>query len=188
MSRAERHSAAESAGHVPGGLPDAPPRPRKTAPDTTPHWTVAAFDRAIVGGMVGFVGACLLAGIGLARWLFASLRNHLVMDADGLGWLVLYVLGGAVAGGAGGVLFPLAKSRLGAVRVGMVAVQPLLAAIFYMEMRSDPTAGDALVFMWGGMTLVFGPAIGLAWTRPWYSPVKGGDASHPPLDSGVRFR
>ncbi len=173
MSRAERHSAAESVGHVPGGLPDAPPRPRKTPPDTTPHWTVAVCDRAIVGGLIGFVGACLLAVIGLASWLYASFRNHLVMDADGLGWLVFYVLGGAVAGGAGGVLFPLAKSRLGAVLVGMVAVQPLLAAINYMEMRGSPAAVDELVFVWGGMTLAFGPVIGLAWIRPWYFPAGG---------------
>jgi len=61
----------------------------------------------------------------------------------------------------------MAKNKLGAIVVGLVAVQPLLLTIVtqFGKPTGEDRPGD--LFAWVFTTLAFGPVIGLVWIRGW---------------------
>ena len=117
---------------------------------------------------MGFVGAAALALIGIIRWVVVSLTRPVDASFQDLLGLGIYVLSGGAAGVVAGMLFPLAKSKIGAALVGMVSIQPFLYGIILLITSDEPQSQDATLFVWILMTIVFGPVIGLAWIRPWY--------------------
>jgi hypothetical protein len=119
-----------------------------------------------VGAALGFIGAAALALIGIIRWALVSLTRPVDASLQDLVGLGVYVLGGAAAGIIAGMLFPLARNKIGASVVGMVSIQPFLYGIFLIT-SDEPQSGGTNLFVWLLMTIIFGPVIGLAWIRPW---------------------
>lgn len=117
---------------------------------------------------MGFIGAAVLALIGIIRWLVISVTRPVDASLQDLVGLGIYVLSGAAAGVVAGMLFPLARSKFGAALVGMVSIQPFLYGIILLITSEEPQPQGATLFVWILMTIVFGPVIGLAWIRPWY--------------------
>ena len=130
----------------------------------------AAISRAAVGTFIGLLGACLFLVIGLVRYLIATASGASIAGPADLTGPALYAFGGAAAGAVSGLLFPLAKHKLGAALVGIVAIQPWLYGILLIIQSEQPVDSGADTFAWIMMTLIFGPAIGLSWIRPWHAP------------------
>lgn len=119
-----------------------------------------ATGRALSGLVIGLLGSGVLLGIGLLRALVAvPLGTPIGFGGEEAQMAAGFLLGGALAGIAGGLLFPLARIKLGAVAVGIVAFQPLLFAILLLT-------EDAHWSTWLIMTAIFGPVIGIAWIHP----------------------
>jgi hypothetical protein len=116
---------------------------------------------------MGLIGAAVLALIGIIRWVVVSLAHPVDASLHDLVGLGIYVLSGAAAGVVAGILFPLARSKVGAALVGMVSIQPFLYGIILLITSDEPQSQGAKLFVWILMTIVFGPVIGLAWIRPW---------------------
>ncbi len=110
---------------------------------------------------IGLLGASLLVAVGFARALVGLVRGSSVaVGPEDLALVIWYVAGGGAAGLIAGLLFPVARSKPGAILVGAVALQPLLLAILFVE------GYDWLT--WVIMTAVFGPVVGIAWVHRWH--------------------
>ena len=113
--------------------------------------------------MIGLLGGLILLIMGVVAWLLSD---------DPIGWgeislFSFYLLGATAAGVVAGVFYPWAKSKTGAVVVGMIAIQPFLYGIMLIvrAVEEEPIGSGGELFTWLVMTAVFGPVIGLSWIR-----------------------
>jgi hypothetical protein len=129
-----------------------------------------AIGRAIAGGLLGFVGGTLLlmlGGTGILIWWISEGFPSPAPLGQIFPFASMYILGATGSGVIGGLLFARAATRVGAVLVGVMALQPFLWGLSRIsQLWYGPSGTSEFLVTWLIMSLTLGPVSDLLGFAP----------------------
>ena len=133
--------------------------PGDSAKDHLPPGT-----RMVFGGVFGLIIGLFLLGVGVVRMLVAAAGlGQISFQSGDLAAAAWYLVGAVASGTLGGLLRPLSRGYVASALTGMVAFQPMCWIIIAISENGVPSTFDFVGWMF--MTVLFGPAIGIALLR-----------------------
>lgn len=126
------------------------------------HTPTAARLRLIRGARIGVRTGALLTGLALVGVFATGAYRSPHAVAASLIIAVLYLAGGAVAGGIIGLLLPITHRPAGLFAAVTLAATPLFAALFYALLGFSWTTGTTILL------LITAPSFALTSTVAWF--------------------